>query len=323
VAGVSRGTVSRAINGGVNVRPAALTAVMAAIDTLGYRANDTARNLARGRTGSVAFVISERQEHLFEDPNFGQLVRSFSRELRPLDRHLLVTAAEDVDEESFLSEYLSRGHVDGALLALPHVHEPLVQGLIGSGLPFVVLGRPLGREDSLSWVAIDDEASAFEIVTHLVGLGRLPVATITGPVDTSSGMDRLAGFRRAAGPAWRPDLVVHGDWSMLSGQRGAEELLAVEPGLSGLFVASDLMAMGAVRALREAGRRVPDDVAIVGFDDSPSAIMTDPPLTTVRNPFERTAVEAVRILEDMITGRSSGPEHVVLPTELVLRASER
>ena len=321
LAGVSRGTVSRVINGGRNVRPAVMVKVRAAIESLGYSVNQAARTLRSGHTGSVAFVISERREHLFEDPNFGVLVRQFSRLLRQQGRHLLITTAQDKDEESFLGDYLSAGHVDGALLAQPHADESLLDRLSASELPLVVLGRPLGWENALSWVAVDNKAAAYEISKYVAAQGRSPIATITGPLDTSSSRERFEGYRRAVGKAFDPDLVAHGDWSLLSGQQGVERLLERRPDLKSLVVASDLMAVGAMRALRAAGRRVPEDVAVVGFDDSAAATMTDPPLTTIRNPFEQFTLEAVKMLDNLLMGRAVGPSHVVLRGELVRRGS--
>lgn len=321
LAGVSRGTVSRVINGGRNVRPAVLATVNAAIDTLGYSVNQTARNLARGRTGSIAFVISEREERLFEDPNFGLFARVFSRQLRANGRHLLITTAQDEAEENFLSTYLTGGHVDGALLALTHEPEPLLGRLLSNRLPLVVLGKPLGYEEAFSWVAIDDEQAAFTVVSYLAGQAGGPIGTVTGPMHTSSGRERFAGYRRALGGQFRPDLVAAGDWSLRSGRAGAGQLLARCPGLRGLFVASDLMAAGAIGALREAGRRIPGDVAVAGFDDSAAATMVEPALTTMRNPIEQTALEALQILDDHMAGRVSRPVHVLLSSELVIRAS--
>jgi DNA-binding LacI/PurR family transcriptional regulator len=321
LAGVSRGTVSRVINGGRNVRPAVLDTVNAAIDALGYSVNQTARNLARGRTGSIAFVISEREERLFEDPNFGLFVRVFSRQLRENGRHLMMTTAQDEVEENFLGDYLTLGHVDGALLALTHDEEPLLGRLLSNRLPLVVLGKPLGFEDAFSWVAIDDEKAAFTVVSYLTGQVDGTIGTVTGPLHTSSGRERLGGYRRALGDRFHPGLVAGGDWSLRSGRDGARQLLERYPDLRGLFIASDLMAVGAVGALREAGRRVPGDVAVVGFDDSAAATMVEPALTTMRNPIEQTALEALKILDDQIAGRVRQPVHVLLSSELVVRAS--
>jgi len=321
LAGVSRGTVSRAINGGRNVRPAVLDKVNAAIDALGYSVNQAARNLAQGRTGSIAFVISDREESLFEDPNFGLFARVFSRELRKTGRHLLITTAQGEQEENLLGDYLTLGHVDGALLALTHEEEPLLGRLLPYRLPLVVLGKPLGFEDAFSWVAIDDEKAACTVARYLAGRVDGPVGTVTGPLHTSSGRERLDGCKRALGGRFRPDLVATGDWSLRSGHLGAERLLAREPGLRGLFVASDLMAVGAIGALRKAGRRVPEDVAVVGFDNSAAATMVEPALTTMRNPIEQTALEALRILDGQIAGRARRPVHVLLSSELVERGS--
>jgi DNA-binding LacI/PurR family transcriptional regulator len=321
LAGVSRGTVSRVLNGGVHVRPGMLARVNEAVETLGFSVNHAARALASGRTGSVAFVISERDEHLFSDPNFGLFVRIFTRELRKHGQHLLVTTAHDYEEEAFLGDYLTAGHVDGALFALPYEGEALLDRVARSGLPLVVQGRPIGHEEELSWVAPDEEASAFEAVRYLLRQGRRRVGTITGPLNTSSGRGRLAGYRRALGDAYSRSLVAEGDWSARSGLLAARKLLSRAPDLDGLFVHSDLMALQALTVLREAGRRVPEDVAVVGFDDSVAATMADPPLTTVHQPLERSAVESVRVLNELISGATSVPQHVVLATRLVRRRS--
>jgi DNA-binding LacI/PurR family transcriptional regulator len=298
-----------------------MTKVTGAVEALGYTVNQAARNLAAGRTGSIAFVVSERHERLFSDPNFGVLVSVCSRELRSRGQHLLVTTAQDAEEETFLGDYLTAGHVDGAIFALPHEGEDLLQRVARSALPVVALGRPLGAEEELSWVAVDDESAAFEAVNYLLSRGRSRVATITGPLDTSSGRGRHEGYRRALGKSYAPSMVAHGDWSPHAGRKGARKLLSRHPDIDAMFVACDLMALGAVAVLRETGRRIPEDVAVMGFDDSTAASMADPPLTTVHQPFERSAIEALAILDELIAGRSAGPRHVMVPTRLVRRRS--
>jgi DNA-binding LacI/PurR family transcriptional regulator len=309
------------LNGGLHVRPEAISKVNRAVGTLGYSVNQAARNLASGRTGSVAFVISEENDHLFGDPNLGVLVRAFSQELRSRGQHLLITTAQNYGEETFLGDYLTAGHVDGALFALPREGEALLDRVARSGLPLVVQGQPLGYEAELSWVAIDEEAAAFEAVKYLIDRGRRRIGTVTGPLNTSSGRLRLDGYRRAVGPGAPPTLVTSGDWSPASGRLAARMLLDRHPELDGLFVASDLMALEAMAVLKEAGREIPADVAVVGFDDSASATLADPPLTTIRQPFERSAAEAVRVLNELIAGLYAEPQHVLMPTELVCRHS--
>jgi DNA-binding LacI/PurR family transcriptional regulator len=321
VAGVSRSTVSRVLNGGRHVRPEVISKVNSAVGVLGYSVNQAARNLAAGRTGSVAFVISEQSEHLFGDPNFGALVRVFSRELRSRGQHLLVTTAQDHGEEAFLADYLTAGHVDGALFALPREGERLLNRVARSSLPVVVQGQPLGFEQELSWVAVDDEAAAFEAVSYLLTQGRSRIGTITGPLNTSSGRRRLEGYLRAVGGGSPQGLVAIGDWSATSGRLGAQQLLERHPQMDGLFVASDLMALEAMGVLKESSRRIPGDVAVVGFDDSTAAVRADPPLTTIHQPFEQSAAESVRILNELIAGPGSGPQQVLMPTKLVRRRS--
>ena len=321
VAGVSRGTVSRVLNGGHSVRDSKVAVVLDAVDALGYSVNLTARQLRKGRTGSVAFVISEEHEHLFEDPNFGIRVKAFTRRLEADGLHLLISIAEDAREDAFLGNYLTAGHVDGVLLAMLREGDPLLE-LLGSEVPVVVLGRPPGGlEKSVSWAGMDDENAAYDATRFLVAQGRKLVGTITGPLDDTAGQDRLQGYRAALDRAYRRGLVSEGDWSLESGRLGAEVLIERYPDIDGLFVASDLMAAGAMKSLRRAGRRVPEDVAIVGCDDSPAALTTDPALTTMRNPFEETAEAAVHLLHNLISGRSSEPSHIVLPSQLVQRGS--
>ena len=158
------------------------------------------------------------------------------------------------------------------------------------------------------------------MVTYLLSQGRSRIATVTGPLNTSSGRDRFEGYRKATGEAFRASLSAEGDWSILSGRLSVARILEDHPDIDAVFAASDLMALGVIAALRQAGRRVPEDVAVAGFDDSAAATMAEPPLTTMRNPLEESATEAVHILDDLMSGRS-GPRQVILPTALVPRES--
>ncbi|HMK97777.1 MAG TPA: LacI family DNA-binding transcriptional regulator, partial [Acidimicrobiales bacterium] len=154
LAGVSRATVSRVLNGGHSVSAAKVARVLEAVDALSFSVNPTARHLRKGRTGSVAFVISEKHEQLFEDPNFGIRVKTFTQQLEKHGLHLLVSIAQDHEEEAFLGNYLTAGHVDGVLLAMVNEGDPLLAGLLEAGVPLVVLGRPPdGLEKAVSWAA--------------------------------------------------------------------------------------------------------------------------------------------------------------------------
>jgi DNA-binding LacI/PurR family transcriptional regulator len=319
LAGVSRGTVSRALNGGHYVSSAALAAINRAILETGYVVNRNARNLVTQQAGCVAFVLSEPQEKLFEDPNFSVLLRSSTQTLAEQDLQLVMMNAARSDERERVLRYVRGGHVDGVLLISTHGGDPIMRELDRSGVPVVACGRPLGHESAIPYVAADDREGARQMVRHLVDRGCRRIATITGPLDTPGGLERLEGYCDVVGRRASKRRIANGDYTRRGGEAAMSELLERSPDLDAVFVASDLMAAGALAVLRRAGRRVPDDVAVGGFDDSRVAASSDPPLTTIRHPLERVAAEMVRLLLDLIDGKDVGS--VVLPTELVIRDS--
>ncbi|MFD7219670.1 LacI family DNA-binding transcriptional regulator [Streptomyces sp. NPDC059892] len=321
-AGVSRGTVSRVLNGGHYVSPAAEEAVNAAIRKTGYVVNRHARSLITGRSDSVAFLLTEPQERFFEDPNFNVLLRGCTQALAHHDIPLLLMIAGTKDERRRITRYITAGHVDGVLLVSSHSGDPVAERLRAARVPLVACGKPLGQSSRVSYVAADDRDGAREMVRHLVRSGRRRIATVTGPLDTPGGTERLAGYRDVlaeCGIEADERLVATGDYSRASGESCAAELLRRAPDLDAVFVASDLMAQGALSALRDAGRRVPEDVAVGGFDDSPAALDTRPTLTTIRQPWDRISSEMVRVLLAQIGGEDTST--VILPTELVRRGS--
>jgi DNA-binding LacI/PurR family transcriptional regulator len=319
VAGVSRGTVSRVLNGGRWVSPESLTAVQAAIRTTGYAANRHARSLVTGRANSVAFLLTEPHQLLFEDPNFSVLLRGAADALAKRDMPLLLMVAGTAEERRRVTDYVTAGHVDGVLLISSHADDPVVASLLRGQIPTVACGTPLGYEGKLGYVAADDVAGARQMVRHLRDTGRRHIATITGPLDTPGGVQRLQGYRDELGGDYDGGLVAHGDYSRLGGQRAMTDLLAARPEIDAVFVASDLMAAGALTALAAQGKQVPGDIAVGGFDDSWLAATLTPALTTIRQPFERISSEMVRLLTEVINGEE--PATVILPTTLVHRAS--
>jgi DNA-binding LacI/PurR family transcriptional regulator len=318
-AGVSRGTVSRVLNGGHWVSPDARKAVDAAIELTGYVANQAARSLVTHRSNSVAFLLTEPQHLLFEDPNFSVLLRGAAEALAEREMPLLLMVAGTAAERRRISRYVAAGHVDGVLLISSHRGNPMVPDLLDRGVPVVACGVPLGYEDKVGHVAADDRSGAVTMTEHLLSRGRARVATITGPLDTSGGTLRLKGYREALGARYDESLVATGDYSRESGRVAMEQLLERRPDLDAVFVASDLMAAGALATLQAAGRRVPEDVAVGGFDDSGVAAAVHPALTTIRQPFGRISSEMVRVLLEVISGEA--PAAVTLPTSLVERAS--
>lgn len=320
LAGVSHGTVSRVLNGGRYVSPAALAAVRRAVRESGYVSNRNARALATQRANCVAFILSEPAQRLFEDPNFSVLLRGCTQALADSDITLVLVMASDDNDRRQLMQFIRAGHVDGALLVSAHRGDPLFEQLRGTWIPVVACGRPLQHEDDFPFVGVDDRDGARQLTQHLLDGGRRRIATITGPLDTPGGIERLNGYRDVLGRRALKRLVVSaGAFSYEAGVAAMRELLERSPDLDAVFVASDLLAAGALSVLRRAGREVPGDVAVGGFDDSDIALSTEPSLTTVRQPFGAVATEMVRMLADLVDGRST--ESRVLPTRLVVRDS--
>jgi DNA-binding LacI/PurR family transcriptional regulator len=320
VAGVSRGTVSRVLNGAVHVSPGSLAAVQAAMRETGYVVNQSARSLVTRRSSAFAFVLSEPQERLFEDPNFSVLLRSCTQILGQQDCALVLMLAASPDERARVMRYIRSGHVDGVLLVSTHGGDPLAAQLDAAGVPAVVCGRPLDGGIRMPYVAADDRGGARLITQYLLDQGGQRIATVAGPDDTTGGVERLAGYRDVLGRrAHQRGIVQATDFSIEAGRIAMTELLVRYPELDAVFVASDLLAAGALDALHAAGRRVPGDVMVAGFDDSAIALATRPPLTTVRQPLALVAAEMVDVLLQLVEGRPASSR--VLPTELVQRAS--
>jgi len=318
--GVSRGTVSRVLTGGHWVSPEALAAVTAAIKSTGYRVNPHARSLATKRTGSIAFLLTESSDQLFEDPNFATLLRGVAQAVEKSNLSLVVLMAGSASEQRRASDFVQQGHVDGVLLVSWHSSgSDLIGQLHTAGVPVIACGVPLGHEKKIGWVAADDEDGARSAVAHLRSLGRTRIATIAGPEDTSGGRQRLVGYRQELGDGVDELLVEIGDYSEQSGSAAMRALLERVPDLDAVFAANDRMAAGAIDAIVASGRSVPGDIAVVGFDDSPIATRTTPSITTMRQPFERISAEMVRLLLQVIDGEP--PASITLPTQLVSRES--
>jgi DNA-binding LacI/PurR family transcriptional regulator len=323
VAGVSRATASRVVNGSPRVSPDAKRAVDRAVRRLGYQPNRAARSLVTRRTDSIALVIPEPTPKLFGDPFFPRLLRGVSETLAARDLQLVLVMPQSPADEARVERYLLGGHVDGALLVSLHGSDPLPLRLASRGVPTVVGGRPDG-DAAVSYVDVDNVDGAKRAVQHLLGRGRRRIATISGPLDMVPGRDRQTGYRQAlteAGIAPSAALEEEGDFTQETGARAMRALLARRPDLDGVFVASDLMAIGALRALTAAGRAVPTDVAVVGYDDAPLAQMTEPALSSVRQPIEEMGREMARLMVAQVSGSERVARRVILATQLVVRES--
>lgn len=322
-AGVSRATASRVVNDSERVSLEARASVGAAVRLLGYVPNRAARSLMTRRSDSIGVVIMEPAGSLFADPFFGRLLMGISEGLAARDIQLVLLMAQAAREEERVERYLEAGHVDGAILVGPHGHDPLPARLERNGVPIVLSGRQLG-EGGISHVDSDNRGGARMAVAHLLGAGRRSIATIHGTLDMSSGIDRLEGYRdalREAGLTPAPALEAAGNYHVVTAADAMRELLERRPALDAVFAASDSMAAAAIRVLQERGLRIPEDVAVVGFDDSPVALTTRPELSTVRQPIEAMGRELSRLLLHRIDRPGDALSQVVFATELVVRGS--
>lgn len=319
-AGVSRATVSRVVNGSTTVAEPIREAVRQAVQELGYVPNQAARSLVTQRTDSIALILPETASRVFSDDQFFPgIIRGVSQELEAADKQLVLMMAGSAASHVRVERYAMARHVDGVMFASVHGNDPLPEALSRMGIPVVCSGRPFGHS-TVPYVDVDHVGGVTRAVRHLLDAGRRRIATIAGPQDMVAGIDRLTGYRNALRSSRRRSIVAVGDFTRESGALAMRQLLDDDPDLDAVFVASDLMAHGALRTLREAGRRVPDDVAVVGFDDIEMAQYTEPPLTTVRQPIVEIGREMARQLIRIAAGQQIEPV-VVLPTELVVRDS--
>jgi DNA-binding LacI/PurR family transcriptional regulator len=322
-AGVSQATVSRVVNGNPRVTLTTRRQVERTIERLGFVPNSAARTLVTRRSDSIGVLIPEPTSRVFGDPFFAQVLRGVSSALTARRQKLVLFLPQSDEEETELQGYLGAGHVDGVIMYSLHGDDPLPDQLRRRGVPVVVGGRPPSGS-RVSYVDYDNRGGALAATGHLIEVGRKTIATISGPLDMSAAVDRLAGHRdalRAAGIEPTDELEVAGDFTQESGIRSMEELLARRPDLDAVFAANDVMATGAMQVLERAGRVVPDDVAIVGFDDLPVALTTRPPLSSVRQSLDFLGRELVNVLLESIEHRESIARKVVLETQLVVRES--
>lgn len=322
LAGVSRSTVSRVINDHPNVSARVRQRVWEVIQQTGYHPNLAARSLASQRSNIIALVIPRSVSNFFSDPYFPRLTQGVAQACNQSNYTLsLFLFYTEEDERKLFPRITRPGLVDGVIIQSTHAADELFLQLSQSDVPYVVAGRPMTISDA-SYVDVDNVAGAYNAVRHLVHLGRRRIGTVTGSLDTTVGMDRFEGYKRAIVESnfkFDGQLWAEGDFTESSGYYGAKRLLPHQP--DALFVASDIMALGALRALQEAGLAVPKDIAIVGYDDLPPATRANPPLTTIRQPIRRLGAKLVETLADIIEKGPEPPRRVIFGTELVIRES--
>ena len=323
LAGVSRSTVSRVLNNHPRVSPDVRERVRQVIAEHGYTPHAAARSLAGSRTNVICLFSLRGAATIFSDQFIPPLVQGISEICNERGYFLLLSMVQ-IEMATSLYQRIVRGsHCDGIITLASDVDDALLELIVEDRTPFVLIGRHPSFPQVTS-VDAENVAGAQQATAHLVRLGHCRIATITGPLDAATGIDRRDGYLaalREAGLPTAPELIVEGTFGQESGHAAMRTLLALPERPTAVFVASDSMAAGALAAIREAGLRVPEDIAVVGFDDSPIASLTSPTLTTVRQPIYRLGAEAARLLIDQLQDGPPEPQRERLPVEMVIRDS--
>jgi DNA-binding LacI/PurR family transcriptional regulator len=273
--------------------------------------------------GAIGVVVTEPTTGLFSDAFYSALLGGISSALAERSLLFVLLAPQSTQEIEATKALLVGKHVDGVIMIGLHTHSPLPTLMRARGIPAVLCGRP--RKDvEASWIDCDNREGASQAVKHLLQIGRKKIAVISGDLDMPSASDRLVGYREAlaeAGVPFDPTIEEVANYLPDRAHMAMERLMLNHPDLDAVFVASDQMAIAALGVLAQARKRVPEDIAVIGFDDSPYALAASPSLTSVRQPIEEEGREAVHVLMREILEPQEAPRQVVLHTKLVIRAS--
>jgi LacI family transcriptional regulator len=311
------------VNEDPNVSDTVRQRVLGVIRDTGYHPHAAARALASQRAWTIGLLLPHSVSFLFTDPYYPHLTKGIAQACNQHDYTLaLFLVGSKDDEEKTFPRLTRKGFLDGVIVQAGHHGEQWIIGrLVDSKTPMVIVGRPF-RSDNVSYIDIDNVNAAYTAVSHLARLGRRRIGLITGPINSTVGIDRRQGCMKALTErdlTPDPALVVEGDFTEAGGYYAMRSLLSARP--DALFAASDVMAIGAMRAAREAGLRIPDDLAVVGFDDLPIATLSDIQLTTIRQPVLQFGARGVELLLDLIENGIDPPRHIVMETELIIRDS--
>lgn len=319
----SRSTVSRVLNGHPNVRPAVRERVLRVMDQHGYAPHAAARNLARRRTNVIGLIVPTTAAEIFSDPFFGPTIQAIM-EASTRAGYFVMLSMVTADAERMLYERILRGrHFDGVLMLSTHIDDPILPLLMKDNIPLTLFGSHPYLHD-LTWVDAEQREGAHQAVVHLARLGHRRIATITGPLHMAAGLERRDGYKQGlleAGLPLLPELIVEGAWTQQSGYAAMQQLLKLPEPPTAVFIGSDSMAIGAISGANDLGCTVPQDIAVVAFDDLPVAWYAHPPLTTIHQPLAEMGAVAIKLLVDQIEQRDTPITHVRLPTELVVRRS--
>lgn len=329
LAGVSPSTVSRVLAGSAKISPKTQEKVRQALRELNYHPHAGARSLVTGNSRTIGMITARPATQTFATSFFWEAIQGIGSVLETTGYNLLLSTARDetAGREACLEMLRSR-HADGVILTMSQLEDPLIQALVAEKWPFVLIGRPADREGQLvpdvSYVNNDNVSATAAVVAHLVSVGHRRIGFITGPRERVYCYDRLQGYREGleqAGIPFDPDLVSEGNITRSEGSQALERLMSLQNPPSAVVAVDDILALGVLDAALKMGLRIPGDLALACFNDSPLWAWTRPRLTAVRIPMYDLGVMAARMLIGLLKGRPSCPPYVILPSQVIVRES--
>jgi LacI family transcriptional regulator len=323
--GVSRTTVSLVLNNvpGVRINPETRQRILEVASRLNYYPNAAARKLVSGRTQTIGFVLCQSFNCIFADAFLPEVLRGVGKAVQENDYRVLIHSVSDVALPDAYIGLVREKHIDGIILSGPRSDDQQLLRLRKENFPIVLLGQLPGS--NIPFVDVDNVGAAKQAVEHLIGLGYRRIGIITNAsLEYTAAFDRLTGYRqmlKEANILLDEQLVRYGNFSEESGRLAMTQLLNLPKPPNAIFVASDLVAFGALQVIKERGLRVPDDIALVGFDDVPLARYVDPPLTTMQLPAYQLGYQAATLLIQLTGGDTVDDQRILLQTQLVVRQS--
>ncbi len=327
LAGVSRTTVSFVLNDakGFNISPETRQKVQTAAESLNYIPDATAQALASRRAKAIGLVMTRSPHHIATDTFLPQIIAGLMEVVKENKLRLLIESVEAEHQDRAYLELARAKHIDGMILLTPRIDDAGLKKLEQVDIPTVLMGEIEGS--NLYSVDVDNQLAAQQAVQYLLELGHTQIACISNaPPSYTASPDRVRGYKNAlmnAGLAPDDDFVRYADFDPESGHVQMKSLLDSRKKFTAIFVASDNVAMGVKAALREAGKRIPEDISLVGFDDIPWAQYADPPLTTVHLQAQEMARRACLMLMDLLQGKKPKVKKQIVETQLVVRKSCR
>lgn len=320
LSGVSAATVSRVINGYEHVSDKTRQRVLAVIDRYDYQPNTVAQALARQSSRVLGILVPELVSEVFADPFFANLIQSITYNANRLDYDVTLWLTSTEDNSRVFNRVLNDSLSDGLIIAETSINPVVTELLDRKKKPYMLIGRPVSRASNVNFVDSENLQGGYMMTRYLIEQGYRRIGHIPGREELPSAIDRLAGYREAIGEAGLPEIIAPSGKFMKSGGYKAMVYL-LQQDVDAVFCSSDMMSVGAIQAIREAGLRVPDDIAIGSFDDMPNVQDIHPALTTIRQNLPEVGKTAVEGLVGILEGKVDTPFQQVLPVEMIVRES--